>query len=154
MKTLLLITCFLLIPASVSAAPVASVRINPEGITAIRGGGPVYLSTLAYDSNNQPVWTGVTYSWHMSSTNSIGNLKPNLSNDKIAAFLPSLNSGSGDIGITATDSQSSVSTSILVRVGIPGDLNSDDHVNLADLLQAIGIKNILTYNQVLANYGK
>ena len=72
-----------------AASPtMGSVHINPEGITTDLSGKTVYLSTLAYDQSGNPIWSGVSYQWGISSSNSIGMLYPN-TNDKLAEFKPS-----------------------------------------------------------------
>jgi hypothetical protein len=76
----------------------AIVRINPGQAQTSVTGPNVYLSALAYDKKDQPIWDGITYEWGMSSTASIGNLIPQ---NQIAAFIPQ-NPGRGDIFVTAT----------------------------------------------------
>lgn len=75
---------------------IKTVRINPGKVTAYVGGPPVYLSALAYDKQNRPILTGVTYEWGMSSTQSIGDLIPH---QQLATFK-ALSPGTGSIYVT------------------------------------------------------
>jgi len=71
------------------------------------------MSALAYDVNNIPIWSGVSYSWGISSSNSIGEVDP--ANGAIANFTP-LNAGSGDLFVNATYLGNTVVKSMLVNV--------------------------------------
>ena len=125
-------------------ANLASVRINPEQIISPLGGKEVYLSTLAFDTKGIPIWYGVRYQWGISSTNSIGKLFPNASNDKIVTFKPSAtNQGHGDVWVHATNSNGQTAfTSIPIIVGtlsptptpcLPADINRDGVVDQKDV---------------------
>lgn len=90
-------------PSRANTLPLGSIRINPEIITTDIKGQPIYLSALAYDTGGNPIWSGVSYQWGMSSTNAVGTLIPN-ANDKLATFVPSAtNRGIGDIWVRGTD---------------------------------------------------
>lgn len=98
-------------------AVLGSVHIDPGQILADPNGKPVYMSTLAYDTAGQPVWSGVSYTWGISSKTTVGSLIQNPGNDKIATFYP-LNVGTGDLFVTATNTTSSITGSIPVYVGV------------------------------------
>src|SRR5690349_2035372 len=52
------------------------VRINPGQIRVPQSPpNPLYMSALAYDANDQPIYDGITYSWGMSSTTSVGTIQ-------------------------------------------------------------------------------
>src|SRR3989344_1542854 len=99
-------------------APLASVHINPENIVSPLGGKNVNLSALAYDSYGNPIWSGVSYQWGISTTNTIGYLFPN-TDDKLATFEPSrTTSGTADLWVTAFGLGTQVTHSIPVLVGV------------------------------------
>jgi len=100
-------------------APIGSVHINPEGITTDIMGKNVNLSTLAYDTAGLPISNGVSYQWGISSSNDIGKLFPNASNDKLATFEPSRSvRGQADVWVKAFDAGgNTVIGSIPVYVG-------------------------------------
>ena len=52
------------------------------------------FSALAYSADNQPIWSGVTYEWGISSDNSIGSIFPT---DGNRTQFEAQNPGSGDI---------------------------------------------------------
>lgn len=98
--------------------PLGSVRINPEVIQTDINGPNVYLSALAYDTGGSPIWSGITYQWGISTTNSIGTLSNNPDN-KLSTFTPSrTNHGRGDIFVTAFEGAAQVTRSIPVYVGV------------------------------------
>lgn len=100
-------------------APIASVHINPAVIFTDIMGKETYLSALAYDQYGSPVWSGVSYQWGISSTNSVGTLYPN-NNDKLATFKPSAtNRGRADVWVKAYGPNgTSAVGSIPVYVGV------------------------------------
>ena len=106
-------------PSKANALPLGSVHINPEIITTDLRGSAIELSALAYDTGGNPIWSGVSYQWGMSSIHSVGTLSPN-ANDKLANFLPSsTNRGAGDIWVRAYGPNETTATgSIPVYVGI------------------------------------
>ena len=96
----------------------ASVHIMPEKIVEKLGGKETNLSALVYDTDNHPIWKGVSYQWSMSTTNSIGSLHVN-ANDKLATFIPSnKNRGRGDIVVKAISASGVATGSIAVYVGV------------------------------------
>lgn len=91
------------------------VDINPGKIDTTIAGGPINMSTIAYDANNAPIYRGVTYDWGMSSTNGIGTLNPN---NNLATFTP-LRNGYGDLYVKAINecTSTAVVKAIAVTVG-------------------------------------
>jgi hypothetical protein len=103
-------------PKASTALPIASVKINPgEIITNLSN--EIHLSTLAYDTNGNPITAGVTYQWGMSSTNSIGTIVQEQGNDALGTFTPSANTGRGDLWVRAFAGTSQGMGSIPVYVG-------------------------------------
>ncbi len=88
------------------------VNVSPgEIITALDK--PVAMSTLAYDTNYQPIKSGVTYEWSMSSTNSIGSL------DQTSGVINKITPqklGFGEITIKATFNGNSIIKTVPVHV--------------------------------------
>lgn len=76
---------------------ISRVIINPGKVAISKDDLPIELSALSYDPTNTPIWTGVSYEWGISSSNSVGTLKPN--ND-LVTFTP-LNIGTGDLFVKA-----------------------------------------------------
>lgn len=74
------------------------VMIQPPEIMVRLGNPPVGLSALAYDTQNRPIWTGVSYEWGISSQEGIGNVHPTSGN--ITNFTP-LRYGGGQIYVIA-----------------------------------------------------
>ena len=109
-----------------AAANVTSIEINPATISSIQIaqqtlpaatiGVPLYLSALAYDSQNNPLFNGITYQWGISSVASIGSLDP--LDQNITTFTPE-NVGSGDIYVIATSGTQQVTKSVPVDVLAP-----------------------------------
>lgn len=90
------------------------VEINPGEIILPRvTSSPVSLSALAYDKNNQPIWSGVMYNWGISSLNSIGTV---ISHNDLATFYP-LHNGVGDLYVTAYTSTGQAQRSVYVAIG-------------------------------------
>jgi hypothetical protein len=89
------------------------VEIQPASLTTSVGVPPTGMSALAYDMNNKPIWSGVSYSWGISSANSIGTLSPTSST--ITNFKP-LKAGSGDLFVYASFSNRTVVKSMRVTV--------------------------------------
>ena len=108
----------LIAPKAASGGTVASVAINPGQIITLPGASPIAMSALAFDTNSQAIDSGLTYTWGMSSTNSIGTIKIDTTNTKLAIFYPDAhNIGQGDIFVQASGSAGSASGSIPVYVG-------------------------------------
>lgn len=95
------------------AGDLARLVFNPSGIQTDIG-KVVNMSVLAYDTNNNPIWTGVTYEWGISSTGSIGTLSQ--VTGAIATFIP-INNGHGDIFVTARSGSQTINNSIPANVG-------------------------------------
>lgn len=91
----------------------AVVRIEPPSINMPTTGAKHGLSALLYDQNG-PVWSGVTYSWGMSSTSSVGTLSQ--INGNIAMFT-SLNMGTGYVFVTATHGTNTFTGAIPLTIG-------------------------------------
>ncbi len=109
----------LIAPKATSGGTVATVRINPGQIITLPRASPIPMSALAFDAADQPIDSGLTYTWGMSSTNSIGTIKIDATNTKLAIFYPDPNNiGQGDIFVQAFGSAGTASGSIPVFVGI------------------------------------
>lgn len=77
----------------------SKVLIHPGEIHSFPGGSPIYLSVLAYDAGGNPIFTGVTYEWGISSSGSLGQLK---TDKQLAIFTPLNSTGSGDLWVKAS----------------------------------------------------
>lgn len=77
---------------------IARVDINPGSVESIMGGKNTQLSALAYDSSGNPITSGVSYQWSMSSINSVGTLSR--TSGDITEFIP-FNTGCGEITVIA-----------------------------------------------------
>lgn len=75
---------------------------------------PIPMSVLAYDQAGQPIGDGVSYSWGISSTNTVGTLSS--VSGAITTFTP-LNNSHGDIYVTATNLNGSLTGSMPVNIG-------------------------------------
>lgn len=130
-------------PTQIPPNTLTRVDINLPFITTSLDGKPVALSALAYDAQNRPMFSGVTYEWGISSTNSIGTVEP--SDQNVASFT-GLNPGTGDLFVTARHNGVSVTKSIAVSVTLPtptptpfcqhknkGDADCNNRINLSDL---------------------
>ena len=109
---------FPITPIPVSAqtptpSPQMSVAIQPPSIDILLTNPPVGLSALLYDENHQPVWSGVTYQWGISSTNDVGTLIG--IKDDLASFVP-LNVGNGELYVIATNNGQTITGSIPITV--------------------------------------
>lgn len=94
------------------------VLIAPGQITTSLTSSPTNLSALAYDQYDQPIVSGVTYEWGISSTNTVGTLN---SHDNLAEFTP-LNSGTGDLYVVARQGALNVTGSVAVDVSASGNV--------------------------------
>lgn len=92
---------------------IASVAIHPGEINSDVGMKSQPLSTLAYDLSGSPIYSGVTYEWSMSSTNSVGTLTK--TQGEISEFLP-LAPGCGQITVVARKNTDLVTKSASVAV--------------------------------------
>ncbi len=104
-------------PKASTTLPIAVVKINPGEIIAKPLGQEVHLSTLAFDTSGNPITSGVTYQWGMSSTNSIGTIVQEQGNGALGTFTPSANFGRGDLWVRAFTGTSQGLGSIPVFVG-------------------------------------
>ena len=102
--------------------------ILPESATLQTTHPPIHFSTLLYDENNKPIWSGVTYEWGISSQNTVGTLFG--VNGNIASFQP-LNAGTGQLYVKATYNDQTIVSSI------PLSVTSSPTFNLTDLRSAI-----------------
>lgn len=104
-------------PKASTALPISEVKINPGEIITKPLGEQIHLSTLAYDTGGNPITSGVTYQWGMSSTNSIGTIVQEQGNGALGTFTPSANVGRGDLWVRAFAGESQGMGSIPVYVG-------------------------------------
>lgn len=94
----------------------ATVRIHPGVIDiASASATPVFLSALAYNRLDQPVGSGVTYEWGISSTGSVGTLE---TNGNLATFYPRL-VGRGDLWVIARSASGEATGSVPICLGLP-----------------------------------
>lgn len=132
--SLLFIFFFLPSLAYAQTSPtINSVQTYFPATTFVAGEKPVGISALAYDAQNKPIWSGVTYEWGVSSTGSIGSVSP--INRDVSTFTP-LNPGTGDVFVIARMGTQSFTASRSITVNVPplrGDVNGDGHVGLSDL---------------------
>ncbi|MBI4136481.1 hypothetical protein HY469_00305 [Candidatus Roizmanbacteria bacterium] len=99
-------------------AALGSVMINLPAINTVVGAPPTGLSALAYNASvpPQPIFSGITYEWGISSTGSIGSVNPVTSN--VTNFTP-LSAGTGDLFVTARLNSESITNSIQLIVTNP-----------------------------------
>lgn len=125
---LVVVLVLLLVPAvilvgirqrSPKASNSISIQVNPgivDQSSSPQIGKPVYLSATAVNDIGQPITSGVTYSWGISSTFPISpTFKPN---DNLASFTPN-STGSGTLWVSAVTSESSAIKYIDICVGVP-----------------------------------
>jgi len=91
------------------------VEVSPGEIISVPSGAPVYLSALLYDANNQPVYSGVTYTWSMSSPG-VGDVQPN---GNLATFTPSTTPGIGNLIVSAFNSTTTAEHTVRIYNGVP-----------------------------------
>lgn len=106
------------LPRASTSLPIATVHINPGEIITKPLGEQIHLSTLAYDTSGNPITSGVSYQWGMSSTNSVGTIIGEKGNDALGTFTPSGNVGRGDLWVRAVTATSQGTGSIPVYVGV------------------------------------
>lgn len=99
--------------ASNTPSVLGFVAVNPGSLSTKVGDKDTAMSALAYDPAGRPIWSGVTYEWSMSSTNSVGTLGATSGN--ISSFQP-LHMGYGDLHVIARMGSESVDKSISVVV--------------------------------------
>ncbi len=99
-----------------SDSTIARLDFNPSGFATKPTTKQVNLSVLAYDSSNNPIYSGVTYEWGISSVGGVGSI---VGQGSIASFYP-LALGSGDIFVTARTSSQNFTSSIPVFVTLTG----------------------------------
>ena len=95
-------------------------------------------SALAYDSNNFPIFNGITYYWGISSVNSIGTL--NKTDGNITSFYAQ-NLGTGNIWVSAIQGNQkvlkftdvTVVQKVLGAKTINADINHDGKVDQKDI---------------------
>ena len=141
-----IVDCNALSPAVYSitqnSATLQSVRIHAHSKTATIGKRSVGLSALAYDQTNNPIWSGVTYEWGISSSNSVGSLDP--LQGTISNFIP-LRAGTGDIFVVARMGNQMQASGVQMTVVAPpniADISGDGKVTIVDL------------SILLSNFGK
>lgn len=97
-----------------SGSQLTFLQIQPADLNTLYNGKPVEMSTLAFDSSNQPIWEDVLYEWTMSSQDSIGTLTKILGKENI--FTP-IRPGFAEITVTARLGIHVISKTAPVRVG-------------------------------------
>lgn len=118
-----------------AAGGISKIEFSPGEIIVASGDKfPVYISALAYDTNNEPLITGVTYQWGISSKTSIGTLT---TDNATAIFTPS-NTGKGDLWVLA-DNQFKRSVRMVIGKPLIGDFNGDDTLQLADVAALLSV---------------
>lgn len=93
-------------------AVAAKVDINPA-LVSISVGQTQGISAIAYDYNNSPMFSGVSYEWSMSSTNSVATLSKTVSD---ITDLYGLKVGCGQLTVIARDGVNTITKSIQVVV--------------------------------------
>ena len=118
-----------------AAGGISKIEFSPGEIIVASGDkSPVYISALAYDTNNEPLITGVTYQWGISSKTSIGTLT---TDNATAIFTPS-NTGKGDLWVLA-DNQFRKSIRIMVGNPLSGDFDGDNTLQLSDITAFLSV---------------
>ncbi len=105
-------------PFASTQKKIDKVRIDPGQITTSPSGPTIHMSAMAIDKNGYSV-NNASYQWGMSSTNSIGTVRQEIGNDKLAKFTPSANVGQGDIWVRAINNKGKETGSIRVVVRVP-----------------------------------
>ncbi|MEK7166359.1 MAG: hypothetical protein AAB874_06135, partial [Patescibacteria group bacterium] len=105
-----------------------TVRIHPAGAinTSTTTISEIGLSALAYDENSNPIWSGVTYEWGMSSTNSVGIISNTPYGNNIATFKP-LRPGDGSLYVNAR--YNNLTALIAIPVTVTGIYSSPNPSN-------------------------
>jgi hypothetical protein len=134
----------------------------------LQPGQECQMSALAYDTTRKPIFKNISYTWGISSTNSIGTLSKTVGN--ITGFYAK-KAGIGDIWVLARQGNKQVQKSISIQVTAyrSADLNNDRVVNCKDMkillsqygkrganltadLNRDGIVNMVDYNILLRSY--
>lgn len=92
------------------------IEVSPGEITAKVNGPNVAMSALAYDDSNNPVFSGVSYEWSMSSTKSVATLTRILGD---ITQLDPLSVGYGEITVVARLGSQSITKGVAVRITNP-----------------------------------
>lgn len=112
---------------------ISFVLIQPATLKIEMNRGAFGLSALAYDENNVPLWSGVTYEWGMSSANSVGKL--GRLSGVISTFTP-LKPGKGEIYVKAVYNGTTVLKTMPVEVVKHcrplGDVDCNGKINALD----------------------
>lgn len=85
---------------------IAKVEVSPGAVNSMENGPSVGLSALAYDYSGNPIFSGVSYEWSMSSTNTVGTLTK--TSGVVTEFKP-LKYGCGQITVIARPSTNAFS---------------------------------------------
>ena len=99
-----------------SGIVLSRIEVSPGEITTRVNGSNVAMSALAYDESNNPVFSGVSYEWSMSSTNSVATLT--LTSGDITQLDP-LSVGYGEITVIARLGSQNITKGISVRIANP-----------------------------------
>lgn len=91
---------------------ISRVDVNPGSLNLLVGKTQA-MSTLAYDNNGNPVFSGVVYEWSMSSASSAATLTKTIGD---ITELTALNSGCSQLTVIARDGIATVTKSIQVVV--------------------------------------
>lgn len=158
-------------------------EVQPGYLDTLSGKAPIGLSALAFGRDKNPLWSGVTYEWGISSDNSIGILTE--TNQNVTSFKP-LKEGFGNIYVIARYNGEVLTKGISVNVYEPsptptmtkpspiallGDINHDNKVDIQDYnifvtdfeksgsgirsdLNNSGKVDIQDYNIFVTNFGK
>jgi hypothetical protein len=71
------------------------------------------MSSLAYDSNNNPMFGGVNYQWSLSSSDTVATLDKT---DKDISQLTALKSGCGELTVTGISNGNTITKALRVVV--------------------------------------
>src|SRR3989344_6931210 len=99
-----------------SGIVLSRIEVNPGEITAKVNGPNVPISALAYDDSNNPVFSGVSYEWSMSSTYSVATLTK--TSGDITQLDP-LSVGYGELTVIARLGSQNITKGISVRIANP-----------------------------------
>ncbi len=91
----------------------ASVEIHPGSIDIREDYKSIGVSALAFDIAGSPMFSGITYEWSMSSTNSVATLTK--TDGDITELIP-LNPGYADLHVVARSGNKTVEKSVKVTV--------------------------------------
>ncbi len=98
-----------------SGIQMKEVRISPGTLVGLQPNRiPVRMSTSVYDQNGNDITSKVSIQWGVSSNSSVGSIHPQ-SNNSLATFIP-LQSGNGDLFVTATYADQTMTGSIPIEL--------------------------------------